>query len=207
VFPARYQVAVYGLLPAAHAHVDQTRDDVQLVAAAVAGPVTLDTSRCRPSMAQALDCTDELQRVAGAPSLERVVVPAAYDFAGCQTLRVTTAARSSALAGALGVGFYSADVTAGQFSADIGRLVPTGSLKSVGDAVLKNGEPAVLHEFAALVDCQGAPGTRASKQLKPYMDFAGGPPPTVYRNWDPVTGNYAVGGPTATIDRRGEVLR
>jgi hypothetical protein len=207
VFPARYQVAVYGLLPSTHAHVDQSRDDVQLVTAAAGAAATPDTSRCRPAAAQTLDCTDELERIAGAPSLERVVVPSGYDFAGCEILRVTTAAKAAALPGAVGIGFYSAEVTTGQFSASLGRLVPTNSLKAAGNAVLKNGQPAVLHEFAALVNCQGAPGARATKQLKPYMDFAGGPPPTVYRNWDPVTGNYSVGGPTASIDRRAELLR
>jgi hypothetical protein len=206
-FPARYQVVVYGLLPAPPARVDQSRDDVQLVSAAVAAPVAPDTSRCRPAAAQTLDCTEELQRLTGAPSLERVVVPAGYDFAGCRALRVTTAAKQAALPGAVGIGFYSADVTTGQFSANLGRLVPTSALKAVGNAVLKNGQPAVLHEFAALVDCAGAPGTIATKQFKPYMDFAGGPPPTLYRNWDPVAGNYAVGGAAASIDRRAEVLR
>jgi len=65
----------------------------------------------------------------------------------------------------------------------------------------------VLHEFVAVVNCDVAGGTRTGKLMKPYMDFVGGPPRTLFRNWDPVAGNHAVGGQTAQIDRRGEVLR
>jgi hypothetical protein len=65
----------------------------------------------------------------------------------------------------------------------------------------------VLHEFVGVVNCELAPGTIAGKQFKPYMDFLGGPPRTIYRNWDPIAGNYALGGPTARLDRGAEVLR
>jgi hypothetical protein len=206
--PGRYQVAVYGMLPDRPTPVvNQSRDDVQLVRAAVEGAVTVDTARCRPGLAETLDCTQELQRTAGAPSLERVTVPAGSTFAGCQLLRVTTVAKTSALPAAVGIGFYSSDTTSGQFSADQGRLVPRSDLKMVGAATLKNGEPAVLHEFAAIVNCELDPGTIAGKQLKPYMDFVGGPPRTVYRNWDPIAGNYALGDQTARLDRGAEVLR
>ena len=82
-FPARYQVAVYGLLPEPAARVvNQSRDDVQLVRAAVGDAVTLDASRCRPDDAQSLDCTDELGRSAGAPSLERLIVPGGLRLRG-----------------------------------------------------------------------------------------------------------------------------
>ena len=141
------------------------------------------------------------------PSLERVSVPAGFTFAGCQLLRVTTAAKSAGLPASLGIGFYSSDTTNGQFSADRGRLVPSNELKAVGNATLKSGEAAVLHQFAALVNCEVGPGASAAKQLKPYMDFAGGPPRTVYRNWDLIAGNYALGGQTAQLDRGPDVLR
>jgi hypothetical protein len=207
-FPSRYQVVVYGMLPeAAPPVVDQTRDDVQLVRAAVQGTVTVDTANCRPETGNTLDCTHELQRVAEAPSLERLIVPAEYNFAGCELLRVTTAAKAAALPDALGIGFYAADTTSAQFSSDRGRLVPSGDLKSVGDAVLKNGQPAVLHEFVALMNCEVAPGTIAGKQFKPYAEFVGGPPRTIYHNWDPITNNYALGGQTAQLDRSAEVLQ
>jgi outer membrane protein assembly factor BamB len=208
VFPGRYQVAVYGMLPEAPTPVvDQNRDDVQLVRAEVDGGVTVDMSRCRPGTADTRDCTQELQRTAGAPSLQQVIVPAASNFAGCQVLRVTTAVKNAALDGALGIGFYSADTNEGQFSADHGRRVPAKELKPVGKGTLKNGEPAVLHEFVGISNCEVAGGARTGKQMKPYMDFLGGPPRTIYRNWDPIAGNYAVTSQSAPIDRRGEVLR
>jgi hypothetical protein len=207
-FPARYQVVVYGVLPEPTTPVvNQSRDDVQLVRAMVEGPVAIDTTRCRVEQAQVLDCTDELQRTAGAPSLERVMVPAGYAFAGCRLLRVTTATNTAALPAALGIGFYAAETTPGQFSTNLGRLVPGSGLKSTGTGVLKNGQSAVLHEFAGMVNCEVAPGTSSGKLLKPYIDFVGGPPRVIYRNWDPIGGNYALGGPNATLDRTSEVLR
>jgi len=207
-FPRRYQVVVYGILPELPTPVvNQSRDDVQLVRAAVAGAVTVDPTRCRAGDAQTLDCTEELQRTAGAPSLERVIVPVGYTFAGCKVLRVTTAAKTAALPGALGIGFYAAETTPGQFSSDHGRLVPRDTLKSVGDAVLKNGAPAALHEFVGLLNCDAGPGATAGKLLKPYMDFLGGPPRTIYRNWDPLVGNYALGGQAGELDLSQEVLR
>jgi outer membrane protein assembly factor BamB len=208
IFPKRYQVAVYGMLAEQPAPiVDQSRDDVQLVRATVEDSPAIDTQNCRPSAAQTLDCTDELQRVADAPSLERITVPAGSTLAGCQLLRVTTAAKTAALPAALGIGFYAAATTLGQVSNNIGRLVQKNDLKSVGSAMLKSGEPATLHEFAALVNCEVTPGTNAAKQLKPHIDFVGGPPRTVFRNWDPVAGNYAIGGPIDELAREAEVLR
>jgi hypothetical protein len=207
-FPGRYQVAVYGMLAETPAPlVNQSRNDVQLVRATLETGVTIDATRCRSGEAQTLDCTDELSRVAGAPSLERISIPAGSLRAGCQLLRVRTAAKTAAVQAALGIGFYAADTTPGQFSNNVGRLVPTSALKTIGNAKLKSGEPAVLHEFAGLVNCQVAPGTNAGKQLKPYMDFMGGPPRTVFRNWDPVAGNYVFGAPAAPLDREAEVLR
>ena len=68
-FPARYQVVVYGMIPdATPAIVNQSRNDVHLVSAEVAGPVTIDRGRCRAGDGQTLDCTAELARTAGAPA-------------------------------------------------------------------------------------------------------------------------------------------
>ena len=135
------------------------------------------------------------------------MIPAGSALTGCQVLRVTTAAKATALPAALGIGFYAADTTVGQFGANVGRLVPTSALKKVGDGTLKSGQPAVLNEFAGLVNCQLGPGTNAGKQLKPFMDFMAGPPRATYRNWDPIAGNYALGGQTTMLDRTQEVLR
>jgi hypothetical protein len=207
-FPRRYQVVVYGILPERPTPVaNQTRDDVQLLRAAVGGNAAVDPTHCEVGDAQTLDCTEELQRTAGAPSIEQVLVPQGYDFAGCRVLRVTTVAKSAAIPGAVGIGFYSAETTPGQLSADHGRLVPRDTLKSVGNAVLKSGAQAQLHEFVGLVNCNVGQGTRAGKLLKPYMDFLGGPPKTIYRNWDPAGGNYSLGELTEEIDRSQEVLQ
>ena len=85
--------------------------------------------------------------------------------------------------------------------------MPATDLKAAGNATLKGGAAAVLHEFSALVNCELGPNANAAKQLKPYMDFAGGPPRTVYRNWDLIAGNYAVGGQVNQIDRGPDILR
>jgi hypothetical protein len=207
-FPARYRVAVYGMLADSPSPVvNQSRDDVQLVRAAMEALPVLDTARCRQAEADSLDCTDELKRVVNAPSLARLMVPSGYTFAGCQLARITTAAKTAALPTALGIGFYAADTTAGQFSADHGRRSSSTELKVIGDAVLKSGQAAVLHEFAAVVNCDLAAGTKAGMRFKPYIDFVGGPPRTIYRNWDPVADNYILGGEIRQLDRRAEVLR
>ncbi|MBA2352002.1 MAG: hypothetical protein H0V78_09530 [Burkholderiales bacterium] len=207
-FPKRYQVVVYGMFAEQPAPIiDQSRDDVQLVHATVEDSPAMNMQNCRPSAAQTLDCTDELERVANAPSLERITVPAGSTLAGCQLLRVTTVVNDAAIANSLGIGFYSAEATLGQLSNNIGRLVQKSDLRSAGPAVLKNGEPATLHEFSALVNCEVAPGTNAAKQFKPHIDFVGGPPRTVYRNWDLINGNYAIGGAIDKIEREAEVLQ
>jgi hypothetical protein len=122
-------------------------------------------------------------------------------------LRVKTAMKETARPTALGVGFYAAATTGGQLSTNLGRRVPSDSLKSAGTGVFKNGEAAALHEFAGVVDCTMSPGVAAGKLLKPFVDFMGGPPATVYRNWDPIEDNYSVGGATTRLDRTPEVLR
>ena len=86
--------------------------------------------------------------------------------------------------------------------------MPAADLKATGNATLKSGAAAVLHEFAAPRELRARPrAPTPAKQLKPYMDFIGGPPRTVFRNWDLVVGNYAVGGPVGQIDRGADVLR
>jgi len=57
------------------------------------------------------------------------------------------------------------------------------------------------------VNCDLAAGTKAGMRFKPYIDFVGGPPRTIYRNWDPVADNYILGGEIRQLDRRAEVLR
>jgi hypothetical protein len=206
-FP-RYQVVVYGMLPKTERPiVNQNRDDVQIVRATVEALPRLNPARCHQQPGETLDCTDELARIAGVPSIERIAVPAGYTFDGCQLACVTAAARKTALPASLAIGFYSADVTAGQFSADRGRRITSAQLTSAGDAVLKSGEPAALFQFGAMVNCRLGGGETAGLRFKPYIDFVGDPDNTTYRNWDPVRDDYRLGGDVQGIDRTQEVLR
>ena len=208
-FPGRYQVAVYGMLPEAPAPlVNQSRDDVQLVRAAVEGarhhryhPLPAGRAR-RP-----LDCTDELQRVAGAPSLERITVPAGSTFAGCQLLRVTTAAKTAALPAALGIGFYAADTTGGQFSANLGRLVPTTELKTVGNAELKSGAARRAPRVRGARQLQVGPGHQRRQAAQAVHGLrrraAAHPLPQLGSD----RGQLRARGPDRQLDRGAEVLR
>ncbi|MBT2326908.1 hypothetical protein J7E62_31915 [Variovorax paradoxus] len=207
-FPARYQVVVYGhLAPRPMATVDQARQDVQLLQATTAPLPAIDLARCAAADGGSLDCTSELARVAGAPALERLLVPAGYGFAGCELARVTVASNSAAMPTALAIGFYASDVTAGQVSVDHGRRNPAVDLKVAGQAVLKGGQAATLHEFAGVVNCMLGAGTRAELRFKPYVEFAGGTPLTIFRNWDVAPDNHVLGGAVTRIDRHAEVLQ
>lgn len=207
-FPDRYQVVVYGLLPAEPtAVVDQAKDDVQLTQAGVVPLPALDLARCGNADGGGIDCTDELERVAGAPSLERLLVPSGYDFAGCELARVTLAGNDAARNSMLAIGFYASRMTAGQLSANHGRRVPSADLKAGANVTLKGGQAATLREFAGVVNCTLAPGVRSELRFKPYMEFEGPPGRTLYRNWDPAPDNYRLGADAMTIDRRGEVLQ
>jgi len=64
-----------------------------------------------------------------------------------------------------------------------------------------------LHQFSGIVNCLLSAGVHSELRLKPYMEFEGGTPLTVYRNWDIAPNNYELGGDVTTIDRRGELLR
>jgi hypothetical protein len=207
-FPARYQVVVYGLLPPGPvATVDQARDDVQLLQASISALPAITVANCKAADGGSLDCTDEMHNVTGAPAFERLLVPLGYGFDGCQLAKITLAAKTAAVSTAIAVGFYASDVTAGQFSVDHGYRNVTANLKSVGQGVLKDGQAVTLQEFAGIVNCSLSAGVHSELRLKPYMEFEGGTPLTVYRNWDVAPNNYGLGGDVTTIDRRGELLR
>jgi hypothetical protein len=207
-FPARYQVVVYGLLPPGPvATVDQARDDVQLLQASISALPAITVANCKAADGGSLDCTDEMHNVTGAPAFERLLVPLGYGFDGCQLAKITLAAKTAAVSTAIAVGFYASDVTAGQFSVDHGYRNVTANLKSVGQGVLKDGQAVTLQEFAGIVNCSLSAGVHSELRLKPYMEFAGGTPLTVYRNWDLAPNNYGLGGDVTAIDRRGELLR
>ena len=91
-----------------------------------------------------------------------------------------------------------------------GLLLTGGVLYIVfgGDStVLKDRLPPVLRKLVSFINCEQTPRITANKQLNPYADFVDGPPRTIYRNWESVTSNYALGGKAAQLDRGGRVLR
>jgi len=206
-FPARYYVAVYGLLP--HPEhpkpiVNQDRDDVSVTKAVTTTPLVLDTGPCPPADPGNVDCTAHLGEQFGAPSLHTVIVPSDYDFAGCALLRVTTASKQTGLENSTGIGWYSAEATEGAQAMTSGRFVPKADLKQVGTATLKSGAPAVVHEFVGLANC---PAGQASfdRLFKPYMQFENAPDGKIYRNWD-VAENYRISRGVPQFDRSGDVL-
>jgi len=206
-FPARYYVAVYGLLPHdGHVKqvVNQGGDDVTVTQATATTALQLDASTCRPADPGNADCTAALARAFGAPSLHTVSVPAGYDFAGCNVLRVVTASKQSGLANASGIGWYAADATTGNQSATIGRFVAKDQLKQVGTATLKSGAPALLHEFVGVANCSVGAAS-LDRLFKPYMQFENSPDDKIYRNWD-LAQNYRISRAFAQFNRSGDVL-
>lgn len=206
-FPSRYYVAVYGLLPG-HPHprpvVNQGSDDLAVTRVVATAPVGIASASCPPADPGNLDCTGVLAQQSGAPSLHTVIVPVGFDFTGCNLLHVTTASKSTGLANSTGIGWYSADATAGSQAMTSGRFVPTAELKPVGTATLKSGAAATLHEFVGVANC---PAGQASfdKLFKPYMQFENAPDGKIYRNWD-LAQNYRISRAFPQFDRSGDVL-
>jgi hypothetical protein len=206
--PARYSVAVYGLLPhepPAGPITNQDRDDVTVTKAELTGPVALDVSACSPVDVGTVDCTAALEAKLGAPSLKRILVPTAYDFAGCMALRVTTASKAAGLVASTGIGWYAADATPSSQAMTTGRFVPSGRLQGTGAATLKGGAPAVLHDFVALASCSADAQTTRDLLFKPYMQFENSPDGKVFRNWD-LARNYRIGRDVPRFDRSADVL-
>lgn len=207
-FPARYYVAVYGLLPHGdHAKpiINQDREDVTVTQATATAPLQLDTNACPPADPGNIDCTAVLARQVGAPSLHAVVVPSDYTFAGCNLLRVTTASKQTGLANATGIGWYAAEATAGSQAMTSGRFVPKEQLKQIGTATLKSGAPALLHEFIGVANCPAGQGS-LDRLFKPYMQFETAPDDgNIYRNWD-LAENYRISRAFPQFDRSTDVL-
>jgi len=207
-FPQNYYVTVYGSrgdLPTPRPVVNQDRDDVTVVRASTA-PLQLDTGRCKAADAGSIDCTEELAARFQAPSLHRIMLNAGQDISRCALLRVTTAGKDAALAGAAGIGFWSAQTAAGNVAADdVGLFLPKGRLKPVGTATLLNGETATLHEFVGVANCQAGSSGDLSRLFKPYMEFEDGNDGRTFRNWD-LASNYRIGGDVTQFDRSGDVL-
>lgn len=104
----------------------------------------------------------------------------------CRLLEIQTVTRNAALQSAEGIGFsYDGSIS---FSA-LDRLV------AIGTATLRNGESATIHRFQAPAFCWRGSATsssRATYDFKPFLQFkaVNG---DVFRNWDAVPQNYAVG--------------
>lgn len=204
--PPRYYLAVYGLLPEPPQPkpiINQDSDDVTVLKAQATEALTLDPRRCAQAPANSLDCTKVLEAKYGAPSIHTLIVPKAYNFAGCNLLRVTTASKQAAVVAATGVGFYAADATAGQQAMTTGRFVPSGHFKQKGNANLKVG-PGVLHEFIGVANCNVDQGS-ADRLFKPYMQFENGADGKIYRNWDRAQ-NYRISRTIQQFDRSADVL-
>ncbi|HEY0184676.1 MAG TPA: hypothetical protein VGC09_17895 [Rhodopila sp.] len=208
-FPASYYVTVYGLDAAAPPHlevVNQTSEDVSIVRAAT-GPLTLETTACKPIDTDSLDCTDALARKAGRPSLRQVILASRQSLAECALLRVTAASKNDGLRDATGIGFWSSQSLAGnQAAEDSGRFVPRGELVSVGNATLKDGSAATLYEFVGVVNCAAGNAADSTTLFKPYMQFENAPSGQIFRNWD-LAGNYLISGAVPGFDRTADVLQ
>jgi hypothetical protein len=208
-FPKNYYVAVYGLLSPEvpiPTVVNQDRDDVTVVRATTA-PLNLDKSQCAVIDSASLDCTNALSRVAQAPSFHRVVLAANADFSGCALLTVITASKDSGLANSTGIGFWSAQVAAGnQAAEDSGRFIPIAQLKASGPATLLSGAGATLHEFVGVANCPISNSDTLARLFKPYMQFEGAADGKIYRNWD-IASNYRISATITQFDRSDHVLR
>ncbi|MGH8720129.1 MAG: hypothetical protein ACREV0_14500, partial [Burkholderiales bacterium] len=203
--PRNFYVAVYGLLTApSPVIVNQDRDDVTVVRASTA-PLMLGRSQCTPIDAASVDCTAPLEAATQAPAFHRVVLAAGGGNGPC-LLRVITASRSAGVANSTGIGFWSARVTGGnQTPENSGRFVTKAQLKTAGQATLRNGAPATLHEFVGVANCPGAGADTPSRLFKPYMQFVGADG-KIFLNWD-LAANYRIGPDVPQFDRSADVLQ
>jgi outer membrane protein assembly factor BamB len=207
-FPKNYYVAVYGLQTApmpARRIIDQDRNDVSVVRADT-GPLAFDISRCKPVDATSVDCTEALAENAQAPSFHRVLFAPNQDLRACALLRVTTAAKNTALQNASGIGFWSTEIVGGnQAAEDAGRFIPKEQLKPTGTAALKSGDPATLYEFVGVLNCPAIGLDQVARLFKPYMEFSGANG-SVFHNWD-LASNYLISRSVPRFDRSADALR
>jgi len=208
--PTRYYVAVYGLLPPPHDHpapviVNQDQDDITVTKAIATTPLTLDISKCVSAGAGNVNCTQALADKFGAPAFHDLIVPAGYNFAGCNLLTVTTASKQAALAASTGVGWFAADATAAEQAMTGGRFVKSGAFKQVSTGQLKSGDAAIVNQFVGVANCTVGSGSY-DKLFKPFMQFENSPDGRIFRNWDRA-GNYRISRAAAQFDRTGDVLR
>ena len=210
--PAKYYVAVYGMLPQ-HVHpkpiVNQDSADVTVVKASAGTPISLNPNDCSSATPGVMDCTGAFENKFGknkfgTPSIHSVLVPNGFQFPGCQLLRITTASKTAAITTSTGMGWYAADATAGSQSMTSGRFIATGQFKQVGTATLKGGTPTVLHEFIAIANCTAGQASQ-DRLFKPYLQFENAADGNTYRNWD-LAENYRISRGIPQFDRSAEIL-
>src|SRR5690349_15201110 len=123
-----------------------------------------------------MDCTRAFEARFDAPALDTIDVTR-YGFF-CRLLRVVTVSKKSAVANSEGIGFYYQGFGGGNGF----RVTPrtsqgtTRGLKKIGEATLKSGEPAELHEFVGLSGCwmgSSSSSYSARYDFKPFMQFTG----------------------------------
>ncbi len=208
-FPANYYVAVYGLLPSVTDQptiVNQDSDDIAVVRAATA-PLLLDKTACMTLDAGALDCTTALTKASNAPAFHRVILASNTDLSSCSLLRVTTASKSTGLANASGIGFYSSTVTGGnQAAEDSGIFVPVEEFKASGTGTLLNGAAATLQDFVGVANCSFPGSVAVGRVFKPYMQFEVTRENKVFHNWDRGHNNV-IDSTTTHFDRSASVLK
>jgi hypothetical protein len=155
-----------------------------------------------------MDCTRAFEARFNAPAIDTIDVTRHGFF--CRLLRVVTVSKKSAIENSEGIGFYYK----GFGGRDGFRLTPrvdegaTRGLKKIGDATLKNGEAAELHEFVGLSGCwfgSSSSSYSARYDFKPFMQFANGDGNHT-RNWDNHS-NYELTVTNNRFDRSGELLR
>ena len=78
-------------------------------------------------------------------------------------------------------------------------------LKQTGTAILKDGTPAVLHQFVGIANC-AVGQTHLTRLFKPYLRFEDAATGPIYQNWD-TSENYQVQGADTQFDRSRDVLQ
>jgi hypothetical protein len=193
----------------AGAVVDQASPDVTVLWAQALDPIGgygepgFDATECTPVDSFSMDCTARFEERFGRPALHPIVVSSSQSQFFCRVLEVETLSRSAALAASDGIGFYYRGY--GQSGL---RFVPRDRLVSAGQSTLANGEAAERHAFIGLANCwlgSASSSSRATYELKPFMQFTAGDSGIRYRNWDEAN-NYVLSTRVDRFDRSGELL-
>jgi hypothetical protein len=186
--------------------VNQDRADVTVVRATTT-PLAVDRAQCDAIDGLTVDCTAALSASTTLPAFHQLVLTASGDVSACRLLRVTTASKSTGLANASGIGFWSAQAAAGNMANhNAGTFVVKSQLKPAGTATLADGSAATLHEFIGVANCGAADGVVFERLFKPYMQFEGAADGKIYRNWD-LAENYRISPTITQFDRSKDVLR